>query len=95
MAVAPSPNSKASVSAPTKEKKRKMLGSSVEEENEIKVDNSSSKPKKRNSNPGVRVIGGRVYDSENGTTCHQVSLILILYQHHYVAVYVLDLGFRF
>ncbi|CAH1421419.1 unnamed protein product [Lactuca virosa] len=71
MAVAPSPNSKASVSAPTKEKKRKMLGSSVEEENGTKVDNSSSQPKKRNSNPGVRVIGGRVYDSENGTTCHQ------------------------
>ncbi|KAL4424642.1 hypothetical protein ABPG77_002260 [Micractinium sp. CCAP 211/92] len=27
--------------------------------------------KKRNNNPGVRVQGGRVYDSENGTTCHQ------------------------
>eukprot|EP00887_Chlorella_sp_A99_P007601 scaffold28.g7601.t1 len=27
--------------------------------------------KKRNNNPGVRIQGGRVYDSENGTTCHQ------------------------
>jgi len=27
--------------------------------------------KKRNANPGVRIQGGRVYDSENGTTCHQ------------------------
>jgi hypothetical protein len=28
--------------------------------------------KKRTANPGVRVQGGRIYDSENGTTCHQV-----------------------
>nr|GEX42725.1 zinc-finger domain of monoamine-oxidase A repressor R1 [Tanacetum cinerariifolium] len=27
--------------------------------------------KKRNKAPGVRVVGGRVYDSENGKTCHQ------------------------
>ncbi|KAI3500113.1 hypothetical protein L1887_35929 [Cichorium endivia] len=75
MAVASSPNSKASVSASTvKEKKRKMLSSSVEEEvtqSERKAENSSSQVKKRNSNPGVRVIHGRIYDSENGTTCHQ------------------------
>ncbi|KAI5684261.1 hypothetical protein M9H77_05489 [Catharanthus roseus] len=31
----------------------------------------SSKSKSRNKNPGVRVVGGRVYDSENGKTCHQ------------------------
>ncbi|PWA54655.1 Zinc-finger domain of monoamine-oxidase A repressor R1 [Artemisia annua] len=29
------------------------------------------KPRKRNKAPGVRVVGGRVYDSENGKTCHQ------------------------
>lgn len=29
--------------------------------------------KPRCSNPGVRVQGGRIYDSANGTTCHQVS----------------------
>jgi len=28
--------------------------------------------KKRDNNPGVRVQGGRIYDSEKGTTCHQV-----------------------
>lgn len=27
--------------------------------------------KKRNSDPGIRHQGGRIYDSENGTTCHQ------------------------
>lgn len=27
--------------------------------------------KKRNSEPGIRHQGGRIYDSENGTTCHQ------------------------
>ncbi|KAJ7523981.1 hypothetical protein O6H91_18G071400 [Diphasiastrum complanatum] len=26
---------------------------------------------KRQKSPGVRIIGGRVYDSENGQTCHQ------------------------
>jgi hypothetical protein len=29
--------------------------------------------KKRNPAPGVRVVGGRIYDPENGKTCHQVS----------------------
>ncbi|XP_047312784.1 uncharacterized protein LOC124916095 [Impatiens glandulifera] len=27
--------------------------------------------KKRNGCPGVRVVGGRIYDSQNGKTCHQ------------------------
>ncbi|XP_019059180.1 PREDICTED: uncharacterized protein LOC104823872 isoform X2 [Tarenaya hassleriana] len=31
----------------------------------------SEKPAKRTTNPGVRVIGGRIYDSSNGKTCHQ------------------------
>lgn len=30
------------------------------------------KAKKRNLAPGVRVVGRRIYDSENGKTCHQV-----------------------
>ncbi|EOA34874.1 hypothetical protein CARUB_v10022456mg [Capsella rubella] len=29
------------------------------------------KTSKRTTNPGVRVIGGRIYDSSNGKTCHQ------------------------
>lgn len=34
---------------------------------------ADKKPRKpRTTNPGVRVQGGRIYDSENGTTCHQV-----------------------
>ncbi|KAF6137250.1 hypothetical protein GIB67_036287 [Kingdonia uniflora] len=28
-------------------------------------------PPKRTKAPGVRVVGGRIYDSENGQTCHQ------------------------
>jgi hypothetical protein len=31
------------------------------------------KAKKRNPAPGVRVVGRRIYDPENGKTCHQVS----------------------
>jgi hypothetical protein len=31
------------------------------------------KSKKRNPAPGVRVVGRRIYDPENGKTCHQVS----------------------
>jgi hypothetical protein len=27
--------------------------------------------KGRRANPGIRVVGGKVYDSENGITCHQ------------------------
>ena len=30
-------------------------------------------PRKRNPCPGVRLIGSRIYDPENGKTCHQVS----------------------
>ena len=29
--------------------------------------------KSRSKRPGVRVVGGRIYDSENGKTCHQVT----------------------
>lgn len=35
--------------------------------------------KPRCSNPGVRVQGGRIYDSENGTTCHQVRCSFCLF----------------
>ncbi|XP_073018598.1 uncharacterized protein [Primulina eburnea] len=30
-----------------------------------------SSPSKRNKSPGVRLMGGRIYDSVNGKTCHQ------------------------
>ncbi|KAL9226556.1 hypothetical protein vseg_002354 [Gypsophila vaccaria] len=31
----------------------------------------NQKPSKRSKDPGVRVIGGRIYDPQNGKTCHQ------------------------
>ena len=31
--------------------------------------------KSRSKRPGVRVVGGRIYDSENGKTCHQVTSV--------------------
>lgn len=42
---------------------------------------SSAAPQKekessRTKCPGVRVVGGRIYDSENGKTCHQVYFFL-------------------
>ncbi|KAJ2848457.1 hypothetical protein IWW36_003287 [Coemansia brasiliensis] len=30
-----------------------------------------SRPSLRRSNPGIRIVGGRVYDSAKGRTCHQ------------------------
>ncbi|KAI7748992.1 hypothetical protein M8C21_009898 [Ambrosia artemisiifolia] len=74
MAIAASPNSKQTLSPPISNSKKKKKTISVEEKeptSEMKLDNKSSQPKKRNTNPGVRVIHGRIYDSQNGTTCHQ------------------------
>ncbi|KAI3777276.1 hypothetical protein L1987_47075 [Smallanthus sonchifolius] len=56
------PNSKASVSAPTENKK-----------SEMKPANPSSQSQKRNNSPGVGVIHGQIYDSQNGKTCHQAK----------------------
>lgn len=38
-------------------------------------DNKGTKQKQRNNCPGVRVVGGRIYDSRNGKTCHQVTTL--------------------
>ncbi|KAG7650914.1 putative transcription factor C2H2 family [Arabidopsis thaliana] len=35
------------------------------------IEGEKEKPSKRTTNPGVRVVGGRIYDSSNGKTCHQ------------------------
>nr|XP_043617880.1 uncharacterized protein LOC122589631 [Erigeron canadensis] len=66
MAIAASSDSKASVSTVNK-----MI--TDDNETEIAVETKSEKPakKKRNNNPGVRVIRGQIYDSQNGITCHQ------------------------
>ncbi|CAI9113628.1 OLC1v1014263C1 [Oldenlandia corymbosa var. corymbosa] len=38
--------------------------------NELSITGSSA-PRKRNKSPGIRIIGGRIYDSLNGKSCHQ------------------------
>ncbi|KAF3776027.1 Cell division cycle-associated 7-like protein [Nymphaea thermarum] len=35
------------------------------------TDENISSPRKRTKDPGVRIVGGRIYDSQNGRTCHQ------------------------
>jgi len=36
------------------------------------------KPKRCNSR-GVRIVGSRIYDSDNGKTCHQVPFFFFLF----------------
>ncbi|KAJ0684010.1 hypothetical protein HanLR1_Chr11g0386521 [Helianthus annuus] len=43
-----------------------------------KAADTNPQPHKRNSNPVVRLIHGRIYDSHNGSTCHQVCLLISL-----------------
>ncbi|XP_076960718.1 uncharacterized protein LOC143637155 [Bidens hawaiensis] len=85
MALAASPNSKANLPSPVansnKKTKKTINNNNNNSSLEVKEatdevmnfdNNPTSKPQlKRNSNPGVRVIHGRIYDSQNGTTCHQ------------------------
>ena len=47
----------------------------TEAQKEIEVANGNNKKAKRTSCPGIRVKGNRIYDSENGITCHQVFLV--------------------
>lgn len=35
--------------------------------------NANGQKLNRNNKNGVRVVGNRIYDSENGQTCHQVD----------------------
>lgn len=44
----------------------------------VASDQNNSKPetRQRTTNPGLRLIGGRIYDSESGKTCHQVLWLL-------------------
>ncbi|KAK9106945.1 hypothetical protein Syun_022956 [Stephania yunnanensis] len=44
----------------------------AEEEKEKENGSDSASPRrKRNKSPGVRLVGSRIYDSQNGKTCHQ------------------------
>ena len=71
-----SPQPDRSVSA--KKNKIKSPNSKVDYENKSHKKLSKkdlSSPAKRNNNPGIRLIHGRIYDSHNGKTCHQVIFL--------------------
>ncbi|CAL5370803.1 unnamed protein product [Camellia sinensis] len=44
---------------------------SKEDKSRKQSDNDCDLPAKRTKCPGVRLVGGRIYDSQNGKTCHQ------------------------
>lgn len=74
MAIVANPTSEPGLSAQV-EKKKKMLGgrgevAEMKSSSEI-CDHDVLQRPKRNKTPGVRVVGGRIYDPENGKTCHQ------------------------
>ncbi|KAK6128469.1 hypothetical protein DH2020_037783 [Rehmannia glutinosa] len=52
--------------------KKERVKSSQKKESKLQVNAVSTSPAKRNKSPGIRVVGGRIYDSVNGKTCHQV-----------------------
>ncbi|XP_040939738.1 uncharacterized protein [Gossypium hirsutum] len=72
MAVSPSPPSK------KKNKNKKSNNANIETTRPTDSAYSTDPPppqlspkRRRNSSPGVRLIHGRIYDSQNGKTCHQ------------------------
>ncbi|MBA0744576.1 hypothetical protein Gogos_007191 [Gossypium gossypioides] len=72
MAVSPSPSSK------KKNKNKKSNNANIETTRPTDSAYSTDSPppqlspkRRRNSSPGVRLIHGRIYDSQNGKTCHQ------------------------
>eukprot|EP00897_Mesotaenium_endlicherianum_P003751 jgi/Mesen1/3403/ME000192S02568 len=56
---------------------KENITSSVLEEKSLDIIDpaAESKVSKRNMNPGVRIVGGRIYDSDRGQTCHQEKFI--------------------
>ncbi|XP_034673663.1 uncharacterized protein LOC117904943 isoform X2 [Vitis riparia] len=49
-----------------------MAVSSTKPNSQANIQDTQPLPKKqRTKSPGVRIIGGRIYDSQNGKTCHQ------------------------
>ncbi|KAK6152892.1 hypothetical protein DH2020_012531 [Rehmannia glutinosa] len=59
--------------------KKERVKSSQKKESKLQVNAVSTSPAKRNKSPGIRVVGGRIYDSVNGKTCHQVSSLFSFY----------------
>ncbi|VAH57042.1 unnamed protein product [Triticum turgidum subsp. durum] len=51
----------------------KSVAVPVPAQTEVEVEKEAKKaaPRKRNPCPGIRAVGGRIYDPENGKTCHQ------------------------
>lgn len=77
MAVTPRSSPRLSGSVSEKKDNIKSPGSKREKEKisqKEKPEKGISSPAKRNNNPGIRLIHGRLYDSENGKTCHQVTV---------------------
>lgn len=58
-------------------KKENVISGSELKKRKMKKGKQSEKgissPAKRNSSPGVRLVGGRIYDSVDGKSCHQVT----------------------
>ncbi|KAK6128530.1 hypothetical protein DH2020_037739 [Rehmannia glutinosa] len=59
--------------------KKERVKSSQKKESKLQVNAVSTSPAKRNKSPGIRVVGGRIYDSVNGKTCHLVSSLFSFY----------------
>ncbi|XP_060193774.1 uncharacterized protein LOC132623090 isoform X1 [Lycium barbarum] len=58
------------VASGTEKKKEGKMKSPIKKE-KVSEKAISSSPAKRNNNPGIRLVHGRIYDSNNGKTCHQ------------------------
>lgn len=71
MAIASSFASKRSSSPDQKGKVGKGV-KTKEEKSRKRSEDGCDLAAKRSKGPGVRVIHGRIYDSEHGKTCHQV-----------------------
>ncbi|CAI9110702.1 OLC1v1010770C1 [Oldenlandia corymbosa var. corymbosa] len=74
MVATPRSSAKLSPSMSAKKEKIKSPARVKEVENSAQVENPENgiaSQAKRNNNPGIRMIHGRIYDSENGKTCHQ------------------------
>lgn len=66
------------VASGSKQKEGKMKSPTKKRNKESQEQSEKviSTPAKRNNCPGVRLVGGRIYDSFNGKTCHQVLYLL-------------------
>ncbi|XP_010265236.1 PREDICTED: uncharacterized protein LOC104603026 [Nelumbo nucifera] len=75
MAVSQTSASKPIVSTKSEAKKKKKKAQSGDDQQPQEQSSvpqpPCSSPSKRAKSPGLRVVGGRIYDSENGKTCHQ------------------------